>query len=448
MNNILIYLVQSGISLALLYSIYWFLMRKDTFFSLNRFYLILSVFLSFTLPLLKPSFSFLGSNSEYIYLLETITITPGTVKESIYGQLSLFQVLGVIYLIGAVIFFMRFVFQLVQIGALIHNYGTSKNEDFHLVITNSRFAPFSFFNIIFLANDIKDQKVIKEIITHEKVHIQQKHSIDIILLEILSIIQWFNPFMWLYKNSIKNIHEFLADEGVLNEGINKVDYQELLINQSIGVQLIGVSNNFSPVRSIWSGGQSIIKRRFIMMSKSKTQKVMLLKMVFILPIALFLSIVFSSIITEKVNAQSDASEINSTAINLNPQEEQVFMEVEKMPEYPGGDEARIKFLVKNIKYPEEARKNGTSGTVYITFIIEKSGEITNVKVLKGVNELLDNEAARVVNLMPAWEPGMLKGKPVRVQFNMPIQFNLDKGAKKKNEDKKASSVPPPPNMIN
>ena len=125
-------------------------------------------------------------------------------------------------------------------------------------------------SIIFLGNNIKDQKMLNEIITHEKVHIQQKHSIDIIFIELMIIIQWFNPFIWFYKSSLKNIHEFLADEGVLNEGVKKIDYQQLLVNQSFGVQLIGVSNNFSPGRSIWPGRQSFIKRRLIMMSKSKT----------------------------------------------------------------------------------------------------------------------------------------------------------------------------------
>jgi len=449
MNSIFIYLIQSGICLVVLYLIYWLLMRKDTFFSVNRFYLILSVLISFTLPLLKFSFPFQESNSEYIYLLETISIRPETITESISSQLSLFQMLGILYISGVVIFFLRFIFQLFQIGTLINKYGISENEGFNLVITKPHFSSFSFFNIIFLANNIKDEKVIKEIIIHEKVHIQQKHSVDIILLELLSIIQWFNPFMWFYKNSIKNIHEFLADEGVLTEGIDKVDYQELLLNQSVGIQLIGVSNNFSPGQSIWSGGQSLIKRRFIMMSKSKTQKVMLLKMVFVLPFALFLTIVFSSIITDRVIAQPDASELSSSVINQDPQEEEVYVVVEKMPEYPGGDEARVKFMVENVKYPDEARKNGISGTVFVSFIVEKDGSISDVKLLRGVDKLLDNEALRVVKLMPAWQPGVQRGKPVRVQFNMPIQFNLDRGAKKLNEvDKKASSAPPPPNMIN
>ena len=433
MNSILIYLIQSGISLAVWYLIYWLFMRKDTFFSINRFYLVLSVLISFTLPLLKFSLPFAGSNSEYVYLLEAIIITPEKLTESIQRHLDLYQVAGIIYLTGAGIFFLRFVFQLIQIGLLVHKYGISRKEGFSFVITNPHFTPFSFFNIIFLGNDIADQKILEKIITHEKIHIQQKHSIDIILLELLTIIQWFNPFMWFYKNTLKNIHEFLADEGVLTEGINKIDYQELLVNQSIGIQLIGISNNFSPVRMAWPGGQSLIKRRLIMMSKSKSQKFKLLKMAFILPFAMFLTIVFSSMVTEKVVAQSDKTEVKTAAISTQqePQEEEVYTVVEKMPAFPGGDKARFKFMQENIKYPEEARKNGISGTVFISFIVEKDGKITNVKLLRGVNELLDNEALRVVKMMPAYEPGIQRGKPVRVQFNMPIQFNLDTGAKKR-----------------
>lgn len=172
-----------------------------------------------------------------------------------------------------------------------------------------------------------------------------------------------------------------------------------------------------------------------MMSKSRSQKIKLLKMAFILPLALLLTFVFSSMVTEKVVAQSDETEVKtaSASTDQNPQEEEIYTVVEKMPAFPGGDEARVKFLVENVKYPEEARKNGISGTVFVSFIVEKDGEISNVKLLKGVDDLLDNEALRVVKMMPAYEPGMQRGKPVRVQFNLPIQFNLDSGAKKKKE---------------
>lgn len=95
-----------------------------------------------------------------------------------------------------------------------------------------------------------------------------------------------------------------------------------------------------------------------------------------------------------------------------------------MPQFPGGDAARVTYMIENIKYPETAKNKGLQGTVYVSFVVEKDGRITNTKVIKGVESSLDAEAFRVVSAMPKWKPGTDKGKPVRVQFNMPIQFKL------------------------
>ncbi len=426
MNDLLTYLIQSGISLAFLYIIYWLFMRKDTFFSVNRFYLLLSVLFSFTLPLLGINLPIQGEEAGYIYLLEAITVTPDIIASSIYDHITIYQVITIVYLTGVVIFFTRLLIQLIQIGLLIYKYGISRQDGMNIVFTNPYYSPFSFFNLIFVNKNITNQKNLEKIITHEQVHIQQKHSIDLIIIELLMIIQWFNPFIWFYKSTIKNIHEFLADEGVLSGGYNKKDYQDLLLNQTLGLQLNELSNNFS---------QSLIKRRFIMMSKSKTKNFMLLKMVFILPMALLTAIIFSSAITKQVVAQNDkaAVQVAQAANDQNPQEEKIYTVVDKMPSFPGGDEARIKFYHENVKYPEEARQNGISGTVFISFIVEKDGKITDIKLLRGTHELLDAEGLRVVKLMPKWNPGKQDGKAVRVQYNIPIYFKLDEGATKKKE---------------
>jgi len=107
-----------------------------------------------------------------------------------------------------------------------------------------------------------------------------------------------------------------------------------------------------------------------------------------------------------------------------------FVIVEKMPAFPGGDEARMRFLQENIIYPAEARTKGYQGTVYVTFVVDPDGQITDVRVLKGVHESIDAEAVRVVSMMPNWEPGIVKDEPVRVQFTMPISFTLQ-GIEKK-----------------
>jgi len=105
-------------------------------------------------------------------------------------------------------------------------------------------------------------------------------------------------------------------------------------------------------------------------------------------------------------------------------EDKVFVVVEDQPEFPGGEKARMRYLRNNIEYPQLARESGIEGTVYVTFVVEKDGSITDVRVLRGIGGGCDKEAIRVVKEMPKWKPGKQRGKPVRVQFNMPIRFTL------------------------
>lgn len=126
----------------------------------------------------------------------------------------------------------------------------------------------------------------------------------------------------------------------------------------------------------------------------------------------------STVIQEYVPVQNISKEDEQI------EEQEIFTIVESMPEFPGGDEARMKFLLENIKYPQIARESGIQGVVYVTFVVEPDGSITNVKVIRGIGGGCDEEAVRVVKMMPKWIPGNQRGKPVRVQFNMPIKFTL------------------------
>lgn len=107
------------------------------------------------------------------------------------------------------------------------------------------------------------------------------------------------------------------------------------------------------------------------------------------------------------------------------EEAQIFTVVESMPGFPGGEAARIKYLNNNIKYPQMARESGIQGRVFVTFVVEKDGSVTDVRVLRGIGGGCDEEAIRVIQNMPKWQPGKQRGKPVRVQFNMPILFKLN-----------------------
>ena len=105
-------------------------------------------------------------------------------------------------------------------------------------------------------------------------------------------------------------------------------------------------------------------------------------------------------------------------------EDEIFIVVEDQPEFPGGDAARIRFLSENIRYPQMARESGIQGTVFVTFVVERDGSITDVRVIRGIGGGCDEEAIRVIQAMPSWTPGRQRGRPVRVQFTMPIRFTL------------------------
>ena len=238
---------------------------------------------------------------------------------------------------------------------------------------------------------------------------------------------------------MKSIHEYLADEGVLQNGVSRPIYQQMILDETLGIRVNNLTNHFNV---------SLLKKRIAMMTKSKSKtwaksKVLialpaLLALLFILTASSYnksgeLKIPGSPVVTradtlpgpDPVIQDKQKQETQVKYVAPVVQGKEVFTVVEKQPSYPGGQDGYTKFLIANIKYPEEALKKAVTGTVYVTFVIEKDGAVTNVKVLRGIGSGCDEEAARVVKMMPKWNPGEQKGKPVAVQYNLPIKFNLD-----------------------
>ncbi|MEA3479126.1 MAG: M56 family metallopeptidase [Bacteroidota bacterium] len=448
MNAFILYLLQASLCLVIFYGIYWLFLRRDTFFTVNRFYLIGSIVFSLSIPLFDFSSLFLDVRYTYYVILDTITITPGDVTKTLNNNLNLFQILFVIYFTGVCIFTLRFLFQFAQLMVLLARNKIIRKHGLRMVLVDKYYSPFSFFNIIFINISKFDEEGMNEIIEHERIHIRQLHSLDVLILEVLTILFWFNPFVWFYRKSIKSIHEFLADEGVLSHGTNKKHYQELLLQQSLGTLVNDMTNNFN---------QSLIKRRFIMMTKSKSNGTARLKLLFVLPLAVMLVVLTS--LSTNIFAQEEV-EIplpppKSGEILLNKDvppppskatqdEDKVHKEVEQMPEYPGGLEALYAFLVENIKYPDIAKQQGIAATIFVRYIVEKDGSITDVNILgiktevdeekyKEALNVMKKESMRVVHAMPNWKPGKDKGNVVRVEYALPIAYRLDEKTKKKAE---------------
>jgi TonB family protein len=432
MSNLITYLLQSGAILAVLYSVYWLFLRKDTFFQVNRLYLLTSLVLALIVPFLDIRLFTGGPIAPVIIMLDPVLITAEKIEKVASGHLSLFEITGVVYITGVVIFSLRLIIQLLQLAIVVYRNKITRHEGSKIVFVDRGYSPFSFFNLIFIRKEYYVDNKLTPVLAHEKIHINQYHTLDLILVEIAVILQWFNPFVWFLGRSMKSIHEFLADEGVLRKGFLKSEYQTLILNEAMGLQVNSLTNNFNV---------SLIKNRITMMTKARSASWTLAKVVIALPaffavLFLFTAGTVSNLTAQDTQQKPKPAETQKVVTQEKPSEEPVFQVVETMPSFPGGQDAMTKYMMTTIKYPEEARTKGIQGTVYITYVVEKDGSVSNVKVLRGIGSGCDEEGVRVVSAMPKWNPGKQRGEFVRVQFNLPINFKLDSKSDKEKGDQK------------
>ena len=422
MNSLFLYLFETGLSLTLLYSIYWLFLKKDTFFNRNRVFLAASILFSMIIPLINIRLApGTGSIAQFIQLDEVL-ITPEISRSftSILLTKSV-SLLLVVYLLGVSFFSGILIFRLYQIWNWIQKGESSTTGEIKIIRVAQNISPFSFFNWIFLPEKHSAEFENDEIINHEKVHIQQVHTLDLLVSELLIVFQWFNPIVWLYRFSFKEIHEYTADSLVLKKGIPIDSYQNLIMNQIFGIQFFPVGNNFN---------KSLIKKRIIMMTKSKSSKTANIKLLFMLPAILLLVLNFSCSTNDdklELSGQeiSPQAEIEKNISDAEISDEPIFFIVEEMPDFrEAGPDGFRKYIGENLKYPEEAAKNEISGRVFIQFVVEADGSVNNVKIVRGVDPLLDAEAMRVVKSSPIWTPGKQRGQNVRVSFTFPINFVL------------------------
>jgi len=481
MTSFVNYLIESGVSLSLFALVYFLFLRRETFFSINRWFLLFSIGFSAILPLLhipfytpQPTVLAEVTVTPYVNLLSTITIYGNGFTQEAETFVLSYSLFGYVYLIGVVFFAIKFFIQLFQIGRLVKQNRITSEGKIKLVVLDKEISPFSFLNYIFVGQNLQNINGWEKMLEHERQHIRQGHTFDVLLLEIVAIVQWFNPFFWMFRRALRENHEFLADQAVISHGTAPSWYKQILINQYVGDQIV-IANNFN---------YSLIKIRIKMMSKIKSRKITYVKILLgiILAGSLTASFAFEqkkstsippnpekqtktilvdghevqisgdksgvekllNAITESdgyklktdaasglvtlVSKTNKVEELTVTGLATHEKsditQDEVFVVVDEMPEYPGGDLALRTFLAQNIKYPLEAAKKGIHGKVYVNFVVEKDGTVGLVKIARGVDPSLDAEALRVVKLLTNWKPGKQKGKDVRVSFTVPIQFAL------------------------
>ena len=277
------YIIQVLLFQALFLTVYDFFLQKETFFKWNRVYLLVTPIISFLIPFFKFQSIQKSIPQDYIVQLPTVFINPQIVIEQSVTNNSSVNYILIAFYIGVTVFTILFFTRLLKIGKLIVSNQVIKKENYNLVILNEKQSAFSFFNYIFINKYLLESKEL-EIIKHEIVHCREKHTVDLLLFELLKIVLWFNPIIYVYQNRITLLHEYISDSEVVKE-TDKKTYFNKLLSETFNVEHISFVNQFFK--------HSLIKKRIVMIAKEKSQKMKQLKYLLIIPL-LFAMLIYTS----------------------------------------------------------------------------------------------------------------------------------------------------------
>ena len=511
-------IISIAIAVAVLWLTYRVLFINSNRLVFNRAFLIIALGFSLILP---AAGVFIGKNMPQInsykqnlfqgIMLDEVVITADGVTISVPTEVTademavtsesahsfdIWRYIWIIYIIGVGVMTLLFLIKLARLAIVIIRSPKKKMPGYTAVFTGKEHGSYSFFNYAFFPNE----NVSAEIVRHEMSHIAHHHSADILFVELMMILQWFNPFIYLYKRELQSLHEYMADRDVVATGIDKQNYMMLILQQCTAVDFSNMSNNFSFL---------LTKKRIKMITQSKKAKGVVIKALLTLP--LFALLLFANCQTNGQNKASaentketektveaanltnfklsdgcivsfsdpleitfsdeeagisktryyfnlndikndttfmmgeheivavkNHDEYNSLSVKIDGKDldinflggmvkddSETSVEPDTPATFPGGEFKMVEYLRDNLIYPEPAREKGIEGKVYVQFVVEEDGSITNVKIMRSVNKWLDAEAFRVIKSMPKWNPGTQNGKPVRTTMMLPINFKIN-----------------------
>ena len=438
MNNLFAYLVELNISLMILFVAYKLFFEKDKNFIVRRIYLLGVIILPFVLALLPSSIRMpVGQMSPISINLDGVTIFGTRAAKAESSSLSFTGALMIIYLVFLALGILKMFLQLIRITqAIIHS--KRFEADGISIVASPALQASSFFGYIFLDPATKQDSSFNHILEHENTHKREWHSIDRILLEIFVMINWFNPVAWMFRRSVIENLEYLADSAVLSKGTDPTSYQLSILNQYIG--RASISNQFS----------SQIKKRIKMLNKNYKLGSKW-KLALLLPLCTIAFIVVSC--TDKETPVEPIEPIETASPDSYTGE--LFYIVEEMPTFKGSEDLSEfrKYIAINLRYPREALEQGVNGKITVKFIVTHEGKVVVpdqeklaqiegksidevvVAAYKGLGEdaptpdekyiqMLKDEVKRVVLSSPDWQPGKQRGKAVDVIYSFPVTFAL------------------------
>lgn len=490
MNMLLVYTLKSALVLTLLYLPYTLMLRRERFFRLNRLTLLTILLLALVQPLCKVAspesltqVPVVADTQQLVYQMETaITEAPiyvlGNPEEATAWGWQ--EWLALVYAAGMAAMLCLRICQLVQIRwAMRRGCLWRQREDDGVTVCChlGNGAPFSWMRSIYISEADYEQNG-RAILLHERAHIHLRHSLDILLLTLVEAVQWWNPVIYMLGRSLRNVHEYEADDHVLRQGVSLTDYQTLLVRKALADTAYAFANNFN---------RSHILKRIEMMKRPPSSSWLRAKALYVVPLILFTLVVSATPVIEpllivdgeevdrdRVNQlQGDSiayvtvlKGVSATAlygekgrggavqIETKKRAEEtpqgVFDIAEEMPRFPGGDAAFKQYMAHHVRYPKAAAENGVGGTVKVQFIVEPDGRITNVHAIDSPEGEADAEviaygaadkhpsqddddegrralreaAEELYREMPPFEPGRQNGIPVRVQMTRAVNYSL------------------------
>lgn len=434
MDTLAIYLLKSSLFMAVFYLVYVLWLQKETHFSANRVYLILSFVGSICLPFVEVPFYETTAVGKGIASITNVLLPSVTVVANKAGEETEMPwlLIGYLTVCGGLLVMLTS-----HIAKVFFKIRKEKQSSIAIpgvrVVEGDQFdVPFSFFNSVHVPKNQYSEEQLRIVLQHEMVHVQKRHSADVVFAWVVCSLWWINPFAWLLLRAVREVHEYQADSISKGQGAGSTEYIRLMLETSMPGIVPALSTGFN---------KPLTLKRLTMITKEKSVKMSVLKYLLAIPAVLTLVFVFST-----SSCSNDPKVVDATDSSAYPppppppppaapvapaepaKESEVFFVVEKMPDFLyknlNGIDAFRAYVMDNIKYPKEAMDKGIQGKVYVSFVVETDGSISSGKIVEGVNKLLDEESLRAVKDAPKWIPGEQKGKKVRVSFTIPVTYKL------------------------
>ena len=413
MDAFLLYLGRSGLYLSLFYAFFLLVMRRTTFFRFNRITLLAGSYLCLLLPFIRLRNAAAGSAEGGL-----LTLMAGNAPVEAVMPRQAFpwmEVVLALYAAGVLVTLGLLLRSAWKMDRTIRSGDPLQQKGYRLVLLDSDIPSFTWMRTIVMGR--KDFREHPTILTHETMHVRFRHSLDLLLFAPFQVLHWWNPLVWIMRTELQLLHEFQADEGVIQKGIDATQYQLLLVRKAVGEQRFSMASGFLHAK---------LKNRITMMLKPSSSPLLRLSYLALVPIlAAFMFACNPARSTESVEPAPVTDQPHTKADALDKENVPLQLAVEK-PTFNGGDSNEFaKWVNSQLKYPPEALAEKIQGRVLLQFTIDVDGAVRNVSVLKGAHEALDAEALRVISASPRWTPGKNEnGELVPVTVRFPVIYQI------------------------